>query len=82
MGCNCKNKIAKIQEKYGNNGEPSNNIIVKVFKIVLQAVFGLFLGCIMMIAAVPFVIYVTIGYMTGKSPSIDISKLINFKKKG
>ena len=68
MGCNCKNKFEKINEKYGD-GEKTvkkDNIFIKIIEFILQMLFGIFCGAIIIVMIVPMLIYIIISMMFGK----------------
>ena len=82
MACNCKNKY-KTMEKYadGNNdGGKSEklNPFMRILQILLQLVFGIFCGVVIIIMIVPMLIYIIGCLITGKEAHFKIK---NFKKK-
>lgn len=82
MACNCKNKY-KAMEKYadGNGDSGKNeklNPFMKILRILLQLVFGIFCGVVIIIMIVPMLIYIIGCLITGKEAHFKIK---NFNKK-
>jgi hypothetical protein len=81
MSCNCgKRKLQQIDKKYGDdkgvNFMSSKNPVAKLIQTIMQLVFGLIIGCVMMVLVVPLMIYITISMMLGKEININLSDLI------
>lgn len=82
MPCNCKNKY-KSMEKYadGNGGSSKSeklNPFMRILQILLQLVFGIFCGVVIIIMIVPMLIYIIGCLITGKEAHFKIK---NFNKK-
>lgn len=77
MSCNCKQKydaLKKFSDDYFDEDKQSK---VKVFfkkllYIPLQICFGILCGALVLVAAVPFLIYVIVNLMIGRDISFTI----------
>ena len=52
MGCNCKNKVDAINQKYGDGGKSENtkvNPLLKILEIIMQIGFGIICGAIIIV---------------------------------
>lgn len=77
MGCNCKNKVKKL-EKYSDEGvyvETKLSFFQKILKILLQFVFGIFCGAVIIVMIVPVLLYVIFCLMTGNQATFKLKRL-------
>ena len=61
MGCNCKNKVDAINQKYGDGGKSENtkvNPLLKILEIIMQIGFGIICGAIIIVMIVPMLVYI------------------------
>lgn len=84
MGCACKNKIKNI-EKYSDDFsmvKEKPNFLKRIFQAILQMLFGIFVGAIIIVATIPLLIYIIGCIMFGKQATImlNIKKLFSKKK--
>lgn len=83
MGCNCKNKFEKINEKYGD-GEKTvkkDNIFIKIIEFILQMLFGILCGAIIIVMIVPMLLYIIIRMMFGKETTIKMKNITKYLNK-
>jgi len=80
MRCNCKKKVDKINEKFGDGGKDSENefFLLKVLRFIIQMLFGILCGLLIIVMAVPMLLYVIICMMFGKEPTFRIRNLKNY----
>lgn len=84
MACGCKNKVQEIEKKYGNgetNEDKTENIILLIVQNVLQFLFGVICGFIIILLSIPIILYIIVHLILGKTTTFDITKIINFLKK-
>lgn len=77
MGCNCKKDYDKMVGYSEDRQEIENTnegIVGRIFRILIQVVFGIFCGVILIFMAVPAVLYVTGCMMVGAQPKFKIRK--------
>lgn len=82
MGCNCRNKkdvFARLADEMDDNKKKS--IFVKILEKILTLLFGIFMGVLFIIMAVPLVIYVLICIIFGKQPTLKIKNLEKYISK-
>ena len=82
MACACKNKV-KQMEKYSDGGSVSEekeklNPFMHILKILLQLLFGIFCGVVIIIMIVPMLLYIIGCLITGKEAKFNLKR---FKKK-
>lgn len=83
MGCNCKKKREIIAKYNGSSDNVSKkNIIVRILEKILTFCFGIFVGLLFIIMAVPIVIYVLICIIFGKQPTLRIKNLNRYISNG
>ena len=78
MGCNCgKNKIREINQKYGdgNDGDKKVSPLAKILDFMMQIVFGILCGAIIIVMVIPMLIYIVFCLMFGKDASFRIRNL-------
>lgn len=86
MPCNCKKRLEKIEEKYGDNPIVTNkslNIWLKILKFILQIPFGILVGGIVIVILIPMLAYIIFCMMFGleaKFRIIDWNKRLNNKR--
>lgn len=83
MGCKCKEKFNQFKSLSEDKEEENYKLgfFGNTFKILFQLAFGIISGTIIIIVAVPALIYVIICMMFGISPKFNISWLVRKKKK-
>jgi hypothetical protein len=76
MGCNCKKTVDKINEKYGDGGKDINKInpFLKILHFIMQILFGILCGAIIIVMIVPMLVYVIFCLMFGKQATFRIKK--------
>jgi hypothetical protein len=83
MGCNCKNKVNAINEKYGDGGisdKMEKNLLFRLIAFISKIFFGILCGVIIIGMAIPMLLYVTLCLMFGKEAHFrirDYSKFLN-----
>lgn len=83
MGCNCKNGY-KSFEKYSDNGSDGDNgqeklsFPLKILRIIMQMLFGIFCSAVIIVMVAPMLLYVFYCLITGSQAHF---KLKNFSKK-
>ena len=83
MGCKCKEKIDYIKALGDDAEERSESklgFFGNIFKFLFRLVFGIICGAIIIIVAVPALIYVIICLLFGLNPKFNISWLIRKKR--
>lgn len=83
MGCKCKEVYynAKQYSEETNEEEKQTNLLSKIGGIFVRFVFGIFCIALIIIIAIPFLIFFLIKTMLGKDINIDISKIIEKTKR-
>lgn len=83
MGCNCKEKFNRYKSLSEDPVEDDGKLgfFGRLFKFLFQMVFGIICGAIIIIVAVPALIYVIICLLFGLNPKFNISWLVRRKKK-
>lgn len=75
MSCNCKKKAEIIDAKYGDGNlywfTQKLNPILRIIQFFAQMIFGIFFGVIIIVMAVPMLLYVILCIMFGREPKID-----------
>jgi len=82
MGCNCKNKVDAINKMYGDgdNMDKKTNPFIKILEFIARIIFGILCGAIIIVMAVPMLIYVILCIMFGRQANFrikDVSKYLN-----
>lgn len=82
MGCNCK-KTQKTFGKLADGVEEQNNteeigLLERLVNIVMQFIFGLIVGAILLVCIGPMLVYIIGCLVLGKEPSF---RIINFRKR-
>lgn len=78
MGCNCKSKrTLENAEKYSDDNKYIINysFIQKAITAMFQLLFGIIVGAVFIVMAVPFFVYVTYCVAFNKEATFDIAKL-------
>lgn len=83
MGCNCKNKVDAINEKYGDGGKDNGrtNPLFKIIEFIMRIGVGILCGLIIIIMLVPMLIYIIFCLMFGKEATFRIRDFSKYFKK-
>lgn len=83
MGCKCK-EIYNNAKQFSDEPEDlqkQTNLLSKIGGIFVRFVFGILCIALIIIIAIPFLIFFLINTMLGKDINIDISKIIEKTKR-
>lgn len=80
MGCSCKNKV---NTKYAEDGETfvSNGFLPRVFKVVMQFLFGIVSGTVIIALMVPALFYLIVHLCIGSDMRVRIPDLTKMMKR-
>lgn len=84
MGCACKNRVKNIEKFSDDNTQYDEkpNFVMRILQSIVQMIFGIVVGAIIIVATIPLLIYIIGCIMLGKQPVIIINKIKNlFSKK-
>jgi len=80
MSCNCKQKFDKIDEMYGDGPTIINkkSPFVKLAEILAKVFFGMVCSIVIVLVAIPALLYVIFCLIIGKQPVFKIKRLDKF----
>lgn len=82
VSCNCKNRV---KPKYADGGElavmpDAKSGIGKIFRFLFQIVFGVFCFAVIIIAVIPFMLYLLVCLMLGKEARMTLFNPLKWKR--
>lgn len=81
MGCKCKERFNKIDEKYGSVPlQKKPTMLVKAMEFIVQFAFGILCGGIIIVMAVPMLLWLIFNTMLGRETSFRVKNLNRFLK--
>lgn len=81
MGCKCKERFNKINEKYGSGTvQKKQTLLVKAIEFIAQLSFGILCGGIIIVMAVPMLLWLIFNTMLGRETSFSVKNLNRFLK--
>ena len=82
MGCNCKSKTVVTSARLADGGpvdigsDGKLSFLQRLLKFLLQMLFGIVCGAVIIIMTVPLLLYITACLMLGKGISFNPSRVI------
>ena len=81
MGCNCKKQVNFINQKFGDGQQQKVTPLQKILNFFAQIFFGILCAVIIIIMAIPMLIYIIICVIFGKQANFKVKNLNKYLNK-